>query len=78
MSVQELERLVEGFFIPEVTTVGQGCVGSGGFLHEEVAKQTRSCVEGKKDGKRVKWGPVLPERRSTRIQNDGRTAHEKA
>jgi hypothetical protein len=29
-------------------------------------------------GKKAKWGPVIPERRSTRIRNDGRTSLEKA
>jgi hypothetical protein len=66
--------LAEGFFIPKVTTAGQGFADSGGSLQEkEVEKHARSCVEGKKDGKRVKWGSVLPERKSTRIQNEGRT-----
>jgi hypothetical protein len=30
------------------------------------------------EGKRIKWGSVLPERRSTRIMNDGITSLEKA
>jgi hypothetical protein len=28
------------------------------------------------EGKRSKWGPVQAERRSTRIQNDGKTSLE--
>jgi hypothetical protein len=29
-------------------------------------------------GSRKKWGPIYPERKSTRIQDDGRTMMEKA
>jgi hypothetical protein len=35
-------------------------------------------MRGGADAKRNKWGPVIAERRSLRIQNDGRTSLEKA
>jgi hypothetical protein len=50
-------------------------VRGGGELGMDTSQPKR---RQKAAGQKSKWGPVLAERRSTRIRNDGRTSLEKA
>jgi hypothetical protein len=78
MTEEMQEGGVHGYVTPamEETERGHECAG----LTEEgpIGNQTTGKMRGGVDAKRNKWGPVVAERRSLRIQNDGRTSLEKA
>jgi hypothetical protein len=73
---ESLQKVMSGFHIPEVDVEQMGpskiCKENQGM------ELTQPKVNHQAAGQKTKWGPVLAERRSTRIRNDGRTSLEKA
>jgi hypothetical protein len=75
MKESQVER--QGYVILDRKIAERG-MEENGEEKESVEDKKRGKKKGGAEGKRDKWGPVQVERRSTRIQNDGRTSLEKA
>jgi hypothetical protein len=74
MKESQVER--QGYVIPDRQMAERG-MEENSEEKESVEDKKRGKKKAGAEGKRAKWGPVQAERRSTRIQNDGRTSLEK-
>jgi hypothetical protein len=68
----------QGYVIPDKQVPEEDVIGNTEGEKKDAGDNELGKERFGAEGKRSKWGPVLAERKSTIIQNDGRTSLEKA